>query len=262
MARKNGAQVSKLDLSFLIRCIFPLFRKAIDKGYMSLEISGAENLLENTPVIFVANHSGWVAIDGFLIPYALHELAGAKSIPYVVIHDLLYYCPGIGPLLKKVGAIPASWVRNIEMLPKEITRIGIFPEGEAGNCKPLWQAYKMRKWKRGFVKLAILKKAKVIPIAVHGLEECVPSVATVSFFKPLLGAVLPLPLLPVPLPCRCKITFCKPIDLSHYAKNVLDKPEVLDRIACDIQNVLQKVIDQESDRYFLGRLSGYFNKAK
>jgi 1-acyl-sn-glycerol-3-phosphate acyltransferase len=116
-------------------------------GYFSLEVNGLENVPNQEPLIYVANHSSWLALDGLLVPYALQHKIDEEYLPYGIIHDVLFKLPFIGKFYNNCGAIPVSWVRNLEKMPKDIGSLGIFPEGDEGNSKPFWQAYQMRKVK-------------------------------------------------------------------------------------------------------------------
>jgi hypothetical protein len=96
-----------------------------------------------------------------------------------------------------------------------VDSVGLFPEGERGNTKPFWQAYRMRPWNRGFVRAAIARCAPIVPAAILGGEECVPVAWTVKFLERRIGAVIGLPLSLVPLPSAWEIAFHPPGALAH-----------------------------------------------
>ena len=260
MKEVNSIPTSQRDLTHWTQKIFPVFKFAIRSGYLSFEVKGAENILTEEPVLYAANHSSWLALDGLLIPYAIYQVKGTEHIPYGIIHDILFKLPFINRFLEKCGSIPVSWVRDLRKLPSESKSFGIFPEGDSGNSKPFWQAYRMKKWKRGFIRLAITRKIKIIPVAVQGLEESMPVAFTLKSLKSRWGTFAGFPLFPIPLPTRCQITFCKPIDLTGYPESILHNRQELEKIADEIRSIVQNTLDQETSNRPLARFSKLISK--
>src|SRR5947209_6886776 len=106
--------------------VFPAFRAAIRTGYLPLEIAGAENIPVREPVIYAANHSSWLALDGLLLLYAISQFVDREYCPYGIIHDVLLKLPLVGRFYKRCGTIPVSWVRDLSRLPEDIRSFGIF----------------------------------------------------------------------------------------------------------------------------------------
>jgi 1-acyl-sn-glycerol-3-phosphate acyltransferase len=120
----------------------------------------------------------------------------------------------------------------------------------------------MKKWKRGFVKLALDRKLRVVPIAVQGLEESMPVAFTINFMKSQLGTRAGYPLFPIPFPSKIKLSFCKPIDLSLYAHETQDHPEILNRIADDVQCIVQNTLDNETFDRPLAKFSRFISQLR
>ncbi len=172
--------------------------------------------------------------------------------------------------MRRAGALPASWFRRPERLPPEVESIGIFPEGVRGNCKPFWEAYRMREWNRGFVRAAMARDAPVVPVAILGGEECVPVGWTVRLLEPVIGSILPLPLTLVPLPGRWKLVFHEPVVVrgvktvagegrgggpAAEAKRAMADPDFQSEVARRVRRIVQGTLDREALRFPLGRLS-------
>lgn len=259
---KDLTYVSPKDRNydFWKKIIFPLFRVGIRSGYISFEIKGAENIPRQDNVLYVANHSSWMALDGLLIPYALSQVVGEKALPYGIVHDVLLKLPILGRFYRSCGAVPVSWVRDLRKLPGEIGTFGIFPEGDSGNSKPFWQAYRMKKWKRGFVKLALSRKLTVVPVAVQGMEESMPVVFTLGFLKPLIGTQMGYPFFPFPLPSKIRVTFCEPVDFSKYSEEFLGRLPDAEKIAAEIRQTVQDTLDRETVKRPLAKLSKMISK--
>ena len=70
----------------------------------------------------------------------------------------------------------------------------VFPEGAKGPAKPYSERYRLRRFGRGgFVEIAMRAGAPVVPIAVVGAEESMPTLTTV----PAIARLLKLPYFPV-----------------------------------------------------------------
>lgn len=241
------------DRDFLITRAVATARAFVEAGYFSFEVEGIEHVPAEGRVVFAANHSGWFPLDAFFLAMAVVEAQGLGRAPFFATHDAAMAAPGLGPFLRRFGAVPASWFRRPERLPPEIECCGIFPEGVRGNTKPFWEAYRMREWNRGFVRVAIARDAPIVPVAILGGEECLPVAWTVKLFQPWIGATLGLPLSIVPLPSHWKILF-------HPAIGVAGKGEVTDHPFCsevarEVQSIVQATLDRVSRDRLLSRMS-------
>jgi 1-acyl-sn-glycerol-3-phosphate acyltransferase len=237
----------------LLPQLFRVGRAVVRLGYFSIEVEGAEHVPRSGRVVFAANHAGWFPIDAFVLGFVVGEAHGLARVPYFATADAALASPVLGRFMQRAGALPASWFRRPARLPASVESIGIFPEGVRGNCKPFWEAYRMRSWARGFVRAAMARQASVVPVAILGGEECVPVGWTVRLLKPVLGTILPLPLSPVPLPARWKVVFHAPLQPPA----AVTSPQEQSEIARDVQATVQATLDREAGRYPLGRLAAY-----
>ncbi|MEZ0371485.1 MAG: lysophospholipid acyltransferase family protein [Candidatus Sericytochromatia bacterium] len=240
---------------------FKPLRRLIKMNYFRFKVRGANHIPSQGPTIFVANHSGWVAIDALFMMMAIHDTAGPEFLPYIIVHDMLLKVPLVSDLLKDLGTIPADLLHyGREPLPPELNPIAIFPEGADGNSKPFWKAYHMQPWKTGFVRLAIQRRAQVVPVTIIGGEESVPVAQTLDAFKPLLGSVAPLPVSLMPLPSRWKIEFLEPLDFSTYDPALIHSKEACREIADQVFNLVQTRLEMAAKRNPLLWLSNMLDR--
>jgi 1-acyl-sn-glycerol-3-phosphate acyltransferase len=245
----------------VVQRIFSLARTLIRIGYFSFEVEGIERVPRAGRVVYAQNHSGWFPLDAFAVTFAIAEAHGLERAPCFATHESALASPLLGPFLRKFGAVPATWFRRPERLPPEVESCGIFPEGVRGNCKPFWEAYRMRNWNRGFVRVAIARQSPIVPVAIFGGEECLPVAWTVKFLEPLIGSILGLPLTLLPLPARWKVIFHEPIEL-HASKEAITDQGYCSDVARRIQGIVQQTLDAEAARRPLGRLSSLVAAAK
>jgi 1-acyl-sn-glycerol-3-phosphate acyltransferase len=241
------------DRDFLITRLVATAGAFIEAGYFSFEVEGLEHLPADGRVVYAANHSGWFPLDAFFLTKAVVEAQGLGRAPFFATHDAAMAAPGIGPFLRRFGAVPASWFRRPERLPPEIECCGIFPEGVRGNTKPFWEAYRMREWNRGFVRVAIAREAPIVSVAILGGEECLPVAWTLKLFQPWIGATIGLPLSVVPLPSRWKIVFHRPVEVAGKGA-VTDQP-FCSQVARDVQAIVQATLDRTSTDRLLAKVS-------
>src|SRR6185436_6173284 len=100
---------------------------------------------------------------------------------------------------------------NCRNLLEDDNAILVFPEGARGSGKPFSQRYRLVDFGRGFIRLALQTGTPIVPIAVVGSEESIPSAVNAKPIAKLIGApYFPVPyLLPIlgplsylPLPTR------------------------------------------------------------
>ncbi|MEZ0373356.1 MAG: 1-acyl-sn-glycerol-3-phosphate acyltransferase [Candidatus Sericytochromatia bacterium] len=235
--------------------LFVPLRVLIGLGYFRLEVTGLEHVPADGPLVFVANHAGWMALDALMLSLVMHDRLGRQ--PHIAVHELLLKLP-VYPLIKDLGLFPAQWLSDPEELPAQIRDLLVFPEGEEGNFKPFWQAYRMQGWHCGFVRAALEREARVVPVAVVGGEESTPALGSLGILKPWLGIALPLPIPLPPLPTRWKISFLPPLDVSAFAEHRhLESDNLGDChfLARQLRPQVQAVLDKETAGRPLARLS-------
>lgn len=244
-----------IDRDLLVRRIFPAVRALIQLGYFSFEVEGIEHVPREGPVVFAQNHAGWFPLDAFFMTFGVAQAHGLRRAPYFATHDSALAAPVLGPFLRRFGAVPASWFRRPEKLPPEVESIGIFPEGVQGNTKPFWNAYRMKDWNRGFVRVAIAREAPIVPVAVLGGEECLPVAWTVRILEPLIGSAIGAPLALVPLPSRWKIVFHEPVRVAARGRAAIADSEFCTQVARQVRGIVQDTLELHAQEYPLGRLS-------
>lgn len=239
-----GRVNDRVDRDVLARKVAAVLAVARELGYFSVEVEGAEHVPRSGPLVFAQNHAGWFALDTFMVGGAVGEILGRSRMPWFAAQDAALAAPIVGPFLRRLGGLPASWFRNPERLPPDIDSFGICPEGVRGNCKPFWEAYRMRDWSRTFVKLALVRGATIVPVAVFGGEESLPVLWTVRFLEPLIGSIVGLPVVPFPLPARWKIVFHEPIAVTREHAPLSEREYSMD-VARATQAIVQATLDRE-----------------
>jgi 1-acyl-sn-glycerol-3-phosphate acyltransferase len=166
----------------------------------------------------------------------------------------------VGPFIRRVGAVPSAWFRRPERLPARMRACGFFPEGVPGNTKPFWQAYRMRPWNRGFVRVAAALGLPIVPAAVLGGEECLPVAWTVKLLEPFVGSSFGLPLSLLPLPARWRVVFHPPVEVEE-PRAVLGDGARSAAIADRVRDTVAATLARDTQQRPLARVSSLISSA-
>uniref|UniRef100_UPI001F58B321 1-acyl-sn-glycerol-3-phosphate acyltransferase n=2 Tax=unclassified Anaeromyxobacter TaxID=2620896 RepID=UPI001F58B321 len=235
--------------------LVPLMERLVRLGWFSFEVEGAEHLPRSGRLVLAPNHAGWFALDAFFLALAVRRVLGREASPYFAAADAALAAPLLGPFLRRLGALPASSFRRPERLPPEIRTVGVFPEGVEGNTKPFWEAYRMRPWNRGFVRVAAALDAPIVPVAILGGEESLPVAWTVRFLEPLIGSSIGLPVFALPLPARWKVVFHPPVEVGARGRDALVDSEYSSAVAREVQRTVQATLDHAAAHRTLAQVA-------
>lgn len=231
----------------------PLFMMEIVRDYFRLEVEGLENIPRRGRALVVPNHSGVTALDAVMTGHEIYR--GRRRMPRVLAHPLWFIGPHIKFLVKRMGLEEASVNTGVRLLRKGNVVI-IFPEGADGNFKPTAERYHLQEFHRGFVRMAMMTQAKIIPTVVIGAEETNINLSNISLTKYLKGVVIPVPLNILPLPAKWKIIFLDPISMSEYTEKDASNKKLVYKVCDQVRDTIQKRIDIE----LVNRKSIYFTK--
>jgi len=236
--------------------LVPFIGSVIRAGYFSFSVEGMEHVPRDARAVYATNHAGWFPLDAFFLGLGVRRALGPCRTPFFATADAALAIPLLGRFLQRVGALPASWFRRPERLPRGVRACGFFPEGVYGNTKPFWQAYRMRPWNRGFVRVAAALDVPIVPVAILGGEECLPVAWTVKLLEPLVGARFGLPLAPVPLPARWRVVFHPPVQLEDR-RLVFGDGERSVAVARSVETTVGATLRRLSPRYPLAHVSSW-----
>ncbi len=221
--------------------------------YWRVSTQGLENIPSQGRGLLVANHSGTLPYDGSMIRLAVTNDHPSQRDVRFLVEDFVYYLPFIGTFMYRTGGVRAS-PENAERLLENDHLVAVFPEGVKGIGKYYKERYHLQRFGRGgFIKLALKTGSPIIPVAVIGAEEILPTLFKSSLlakpfgipyipFTPTLPWLGPLGL--IPFPSKWSIIFGKPIDLSRYGKKTLDDELQIHKLSEMVRQTIQRMITE------------------
>jgi 1-acyl-sn-glycerol-3-phosphate acyltransferase len=200
--------ISKFHLRAALTLLIPFYRH-----YFSVETRGIEHVPLRGRAMLVGNHAGGVAIDAAMVFGACLLEMHPPRLAEGMIEKFLGRLPFLGEWASRVGQF-AGVPENAEHMLEDERLLMVYPEGVRGTAKLFRQRHSLVGFGSGFMRLALKTSAPIIPVAVLGAGEALPTIA--NAYK--LGRYFGLPYvpivaygLPVPFPAKFEIEFGAPM---------------------------------------------------
>ena len=194
-----------------------------------------------------------------MIAKAIKEEHSRPRPLHLTVEHFFKGYPGLAMLVNKLGGVPAHPANVQRLLYDEEQLVLVFPEGRKGTEKLYKDRYKLRRFGRGgFVEAAMRAGAPIVPVAVLGAEEAMPTFAQVGLLKRLTGLIyFPItPLFPhfgllgvAYLPAKFRIRFLEPIPTDGWGERPWDDKGLVQTVAEDVRARIQdELVDLVSTR--------------
>jgi 1-acyl-sn-glycerol-3-phosphate acyltransferase len=228
--------------------------------WFRVEVEGIENLPATGGALLVSNHAGALPPDAAMIAKAIKEEHSRPRPLHLTVEHFFKGYPGLSMLVSKIGGVPAHPANVHRLLCDEQQLVLVFPEGRKGTEKLYKDRYRLRRFGRGgFVEAAMRAGAPIVPIAVVGAEEAMPTFAHVGLLQRLTGLIyFPItPLFPhlgpllgsAYLPAKFRIRFLEPIPTDQWGERPWDDKGLVQTVAEDVRSRIQdELIDLVSHR--------------
>ena len=217
--------------------------------WFRVEWEGFDRIPGTGGALLVANHAGAIPADAPSIMHGIEKELGRPV--YGLADDMFKRIPVVNIAWARLGGVQAHPDNAYRLLRRQQQLVAVFPEGAKGPAKTFDQRYQLRRFGRGgFVKLAMRAGVPIVPLAVVGAEEAMPTLFTFPTVAHLLG----LPYLPVtanmlvgmgivPFPAKIRIRVLDPVVLDvapdqprHSRSRVMETAE-------DIRHRIQEALD-------------------
>lgn len=221
-------------------------------AYFRPEFHGLEHLPAGR-VLIVPNHSGQLPFDGLVISVAALLRAEPPRLLRSMAERWVPTLPWVSEYFSRSGVVVGDPI-NCRNLLLEDNAILVFPEGTRGSGKVWRDRYRLRKFGRGFMRLALQTDTPIVPVALIGGEESIVSVHDARRLARLFGApyvpVHPLapllgPLAYVPLPVKFHVWFGEPL---RFTGPFDDEDAAIEAKVAIVERAVQRLIDDGLER--------------
>ncbi len=227
--------VSPAALQAAVSSVAWFYRK-----YFRVETTGIENIPKGRCLI-IGNHGGQVPIDAMLVTASLLLEGNPPRLARGMVERWAPSLPWISTFFARCGQITGD-VRNCRDLLENDECVMVFPEGVGGSGKTIFHRYELQRFGTGFVRLALETKSPIVPTAVIGMEESLPSISGLAPLAKSLGIpyIPVVPTGPIPLPTKVTIRYGAPLLLSGDP----DAPDSeVERLVEQVKNALRFEIE-------------------
>ena len=164
----------------------------IYRHWFRAEWEGLDKIPTEGGALLVANHAAAIPSDA---PAIMHGVETELGRPVYGLADHMFKgMPLVGTLWSRAGGVAAHPENAYRLLREQSQLALVFPEGTKGPGKTYDERYRLRRFGRGgFVEIAMRAGVPIVPIAVVGAEESMPTL----FKIPALAKVLGVPYVPV-----------------------------------------------------------------
>lgn len=229
------------------------FAEFLYRRYFRAEVFGIQNIPDTGPVLLIANHTGQIPLDGFLIGCALlFDKYPARMVRSMVEH-WVPTIPFVSWFMARAGQVVGTR-QNCRILLGRDGCILVFPEGARGINKTYDRAYELAEFGLGFMRLALENNTPIVPVGVVGGEEQLP---TIWNFESL-GRVLGMPAFPItptwpllgplgflPLPVKYRIHFGEPM---HFTGASDDEDRIVGAQVAQVRDAIDALVQRGLDQ--------------
>ncbi|MHB8659413.1 MAG: 1-acyl-sn-glycerol-3-phosphate acyltransferase [Solirubrobacteraceae bacterium] len=206
--------------------------------WFRVEVDGIENVPPHGGALLVANHAGVLPSDAAMVAKAIAAEHPRPRPLQIATEQTFSGVPGLGMLVTKLGAVAAHPANLHRLLFDEAQLVLVFPEGRRGPRKPLAGRYRLRRFDRvPFVECALRAQVPIVPVAVLGSEEALPT----------FGALGPLGRLPylslscgLPLPAKFRLRFLEPVATDELGDAPWCDQGLVGEMTADIRALIQE----------------------
>ena len=247
---------------------------------VNFEYESKVDLKTGNRTVCIMNHGGWFAADGIfasvlawpeMLDAYLHatgksvsDIEAKREVLAAVVHPSLIDNPVVSKMftseMKDIFIHRDVYRKMIKTgnYDKAPWYMGIFPEDERGATKSFLQAYKLKKFKTGFLTNALATNSDVMISTIKGNEELLPSLCSVEWDnrKKPGKLIFPIPLPPILNPVtitsllqegglKYKVTLQEIVPIEAI-REMLDDGMTLEDVAEWFRQKMQGELDKET----------------
>jgi 1-acyl-sn-glycerol-3-phosphate acyltransferase len=227
------------------------------------EVRGFEHLPARGPFLVVGNHSGGATPPDIpILMTAWWRERGVAEPVYGMFHSAFLALPGVGPFVRKAGALEAGWDNARAVLDRDGIVL-VYPGGDHEAFRPFRDRDRIDfAGRTGFARLALQARVPIVPAVSCGAHDTVLVVSRGERFAALNPVfrrfrikAMPLLLGPpwgvspgwpmVQLPAKVVVQLGEPIDLAReLGTDAADDDVLVHKAASRVTAAMQQILDR------------------
>jgi 1-acyl-sn-glycerol-3-phosphate acyltransferase len=231
--------------------------------YFRPEVRGFEHVPARGPFLVVGNHSGGATPPDIpVLMTAWWRERGADEPVYAMFHSAFLALPGVGPIVRKAGALEAGWDNARDVLERGGIVL-VYPGGDHEAFRPFRDRDRIDfAGRTGFIRLAMRSGVPIVPAVSCGAHDTVLVMsrgerlaALNPIFRRFRIKTMPFLLGPpwgispgfpmVQLPARIVVQLGAPIDLStEFGDDAADDDDLVHAAYERVTGKMQQILDQ------------------
>lgn len=183
------------------------------RRYFRVKVTGVEHVPPRGRAMLIGNHSGGVAIDAAMVMGACFLELEPPRLAQGMAEKFIEHLPVASVMAARCGQFTGLPEHAVRLLRDE-RLLMVFPEGARGTAKLFHERDSLVDFGTGFMRLALQTNTPIVPFAVVGAGEALPTVYNAYSLGKLFGVpYVPFTpwLLPVPVPAPMSVHFGEPI---------------------------------------------------
>ncbi len=212
--------------------------KWVYERYYRTEAIGLEHIPTHGRVLIIANHSGFLPMDGVLIGVAMALNPHGARLPRAMIERFFPTVPYLGNMMNGLGAVLGDVHNCRDMLLHEEAVI-VFPEGARGTGKGWKNRYHLQRFGLGFMHLAMETQTPILPVGIAGCEESFPMFGDI----PSLARMMAVPYIPLGLPFLPSKVVMHFGPLMHFDNNNTSETSVQRKVH-EVRSTIEHLVQQ------------------
>ncbi len=241
---------------------FVPFANAI-RRYLRGRVVGIGHIPDG-PALLVGNHNAGITfLEPVILGLAWHEHKLGEDGFYYLAHDSLMAMPGLGPLLAKGGAVPASH-EAARAVFEAGRKVAVWPGGNYEAFRPWRDRHRVDfGGHKGFLRLAIRNRVPIVPVLSLGGHDAYFVLSRgerlaewtgmkrrfrSESFPVFVGLPWGLgvgPLFHVPLPVRTVVEVGEPIPVHEHPPEAAEDQDIVSELYDLVVGTLQAMMDRQ-----------------
>ena len=212
-------------------------------NYFSVKVTGIGNIPKKGRAMLVGNHSGGIPLDAMMVVASIFVEMKPTRLVQGMVEKFMNRWPFVSQWANRLGqftGLPEHAVRLLE----DDRLVLVFPEGARGTAKLYPNRNSLVQFGTGFMRLALQTESPIVPFAVIGGGEAVPTFFNAHKLGRALGApYIPITpyLVPLPLPVRIDVLYGEPMT---FAGKGSEDDDVIARYIGQVKERVTALIEQ------------------